>query len=260
MWSSGVRSSFDALGCEKSGIGLEQVGPADDVVEALGAQRGEDRPDLLAHLGEVVDDVIGAALEAGPQLGILGRDPDGAGVEVADAHHDAAGGDQGGGREAELVGAEQCGDDDVAAGPHLAVGLEHDPRAQPALDQGLLGLGQAELPRGTRPLEARERRGAGAAVVAGDDDVVGAALRDAGGDRPDARLGGELDRDRGLGVRRAQVVDQLLQVLDRVDVVVGRGRDQLDAGGRVAQVRDVVVDLRARAAGRPRRAWRPGRS
>ena len=47
-------------------------------------------------------------------------------------------------------------------------------------------------------------------------------------------------------VGAAQVVDQLLEVLDRVDVVVRRRRDQPDARGRAADPRDVVVDLVAR--------------
>ena len=37
---------------------------------------------------------------------------------------------------------------DVAAGLQLAVGLDDDPVAQAVEQQGLLGLGQAELPRG----------------------------------------------------------------------------------------------------------------
>ena len=61
---------------------------------------------LLGDHEQVVDDVLGLALEAAPQLRILGGDPDRAGVEVADAHHHAAERDQRGGREAELVGAE----------------------------------------------------------------------------------------------------------------------------------------------------------
>ena len=44
-------------------------------------------------------------------------------------------------------------------------------------------------------------------------------------------------------VGAAQVVDQLLEVLDRVDVVVRRRRDQADARRRVADRADVVVDL-----------------
>ena len=46
-----------------------------------------------------------------------------------------------------------------------------------------------------------------------------------------------------LRVRAAQVVDQLLEVLDRVDVVVRRRRDEPDAGRRVADRADVLVDL-----------------
>ena len=65
---------------------------------------------------------------------------------------------------------------------------------------------------------------------------------------------------RARRVRAAQVVDQLLEVLDRVDVVVRRRRDQPDARGRVAQRARCSGRPCGRAAGRPRRAWRPGRS
>ena len=60
---------------------------------------------------------------------------------------------------------------------------------------------------------------------------------------PTPDLGDELDRHRRLRVRAAQVVDQLLEVLDRVDVVVRRRGDQADAGRRVADPADVGVDL-----------------
>jgi hypothetical protein len=43
---------------------------------------------------------------------------------MALAHHDAAGRDQRRGREAELVGAEQRADEDVAAGLEAAIDLE----------------------------------------------------------------------------------------------------------------------------------------
>ena len=88
----------------------------------------------------------GLPAEALAQLGVLGGDAHRAGVEVADAHHHASRDHQRGGREPELLGAEQCGDDDVAPGLQLAVDLHDDPVAQPVRDEGLLGLGQAELP------------------------------------------------------------------------------------------------------------------
>ena len=53
-------------------------------------------------------------------------------------------------------------------------------------------------------------------------DDVGVGLGDAGRDGPDADLGDELDGDAGVGVDGVEVVDELREVLDGVDVVVGR--------------------------------------
>ena len=103
--------------------------------------------------------------------------PDRAGVQVAGAHHDAAGRDQRRGREAHLVGAEHRRDHHVAAGLQLAVGLHDDARAQVVEQQRLLGLGEADLPRHAGRLDRGQRRGAGAAVVAGDQHAVGVGLR-----------------------------------------------------------------------------------
>ncbi len=216
---------------------------ADGLLDAAESESGEDLADLLGDELEEVDDVFGLAGEPLPQDGVLGGDADRAGVQVADAHHDAAGDDERGGREAELLGAEQCGDDDVAAGLELAVGLDDDAVAQPVEQQGLLGLGEAELPGAARVLERGERGGARAAVVAGDQDDVRVGLGDTGRDRADADLGDQLHVDAGRRVGVLEVVDQLGQVFDGVDVVVRRGRDQADAGGGVPGPGDPRVDL-----------------
>ena len=145
-------------------------------------------------------------------------------------------------------------------GLHLPVGLHHDAVPQAVEQQRLLRLGQAQLPRRAGVLERRERRGAGAAVVAGDEHDVGVGLRHAGGHRADADLGHQLHVDAGARVGVLQVVDELLQVLDGVDVVVGRRRDQSDTGRRVPRAGDPRVHLVPRATGRPRPAWRPAPS
>ena len=175
------------------GVELQQVGPADEVVEAADPQPGHDLPGLVGHQEEVVHDVLGGALEAPSQLRVLRGDADRAGVEVADPHHDAAGGDQGGGGETHVLGAEQAGHDDVAARLHLAVDLDGDAGAQPVADQRLLRLGQAQLPGDAGRLDRAERRRPGAALVAGDDDMVGAGLGHPGGDGAHTDLGHELD-------------------------------------------------------------------
>ena len=105
---------------------------------------------------------------------------------MADPHHDAAGHHQRRGGEAELLGAEQRRDDDVARGAHAAVALHGDAVTQTVEHQRLLGVGQADLPRRAGVFEAGQRCGAGAAVVAGDQHDVGVRLGHAGGDGADA--------------------------------------------------------------------------
>ncbi len=238
-----VRSTPRAFQCSIAGCGLEQVGAADELLEAAHAELRHVAADFLGDEEEEVDDVLGLAAEARAQLRVLRRDPHRARVEVAGAHHDAADRDQRRGREAELLRAEQRGDDDVATRLQLPVGLHDDPVTQLVHDERLLRLGEPDLPRDARRLDRRDRRGAGAAVVARDHDVVGVRLGDARRDGADADLGDELDADARARVRAAKVEDQLLEVLDRVDVVVRRRRDQPDARRRVADRGDVGVDL-----------------
>ena len=89
------------------GVDVEQVDAADEIVEPRDAELRHDPPRLLGDEEEEVDDVLGLAGELLAQLRILRRDPDRARVQVAGAHHHAAGRDQRRGREAHLVGAEQ---------------------------------------------------------------------------------------------------------------------------------------------------------
>jgi hypothetical protein len=89
------------------GGGVEQLGVADRLLEGAEAELGEQFPHLLGDVQHEVLDELRLAREALAQLGVLGRDADRAGVQVADPHHDAARHDQRGGGEAELLGAEQ---------------------------------------------------------------------------------------------------------------------------------------------------------
>ena len=215
---------------------VEHLGVADGLGDRAEAERREVLAHLLGDELEEVHDELGLAAEALAQLGVLRRDADRARVEMADAHHHAARHDQRRGGEAELLGAEQRRDHDVATGLQLTVDLHDDAIAQAVHEQRLLRLGEPELPRRAGVLERGERARAGAAVVARDQHDVGVRLRHAGGDRADADLGDELHVDARPRVRVLQVVDELLEVLDRVDVVVRRRADQADARRRVPRL------------------------
>ena len=169
----------------------------DGLGQAPEAERRQLAADVLGEGREEGHDLLGRPGELRPKVLALGGDAGGTRVEVALAGHVAADRDEGGGPEAVLLGAEERGDHDVATGLQPAVGAQHDAVAQALPDEHLVGLGQAELPRRPDGLDRRERAGAGAAGVAGDEHVVRVGLGDAGRDRADTGRGDELDPDPG---------------------------------------------------------------
>ena len=72
-----------------------------------------------------------------------------------------------------------------------------DAAAQIVHDQHLLGFGEAEFPGDAGVLDGTERRSAGAAGIAGDEDGIGVRFGDARGDGADADFGDQLDGDAG---------------------------------------------------------------
>ena len=136
----------------------------------------------------------------------------------------------GAGGEAHLVGSEKRGDRDVAPGLQLSVGLRDDARAQLVEQQCLLGLGEADLP-GTPAAWIEE---SGEAPVPPSWPAISTrsafAFETPAATVPTPTSATSLTETWACGIGAAQVVDQLLKVLDRVDVVMGRRRDQADAG------------------------------
>ena len=157
-------------------------------------------------------------------------------------HHDAARRHERRRREGEVLGPRSAAT--VTSRPVLSwpsVCRMTRP-AQPVLDEDLLGLGEPELPGKTGVLYGGERRGASAAVVAGDRNGSAFAFATPAATVP-TRPRRRASRSLWPGVGVLEVVDELRQVLYRVDVVVGRRRDQADAGRGVPYPGYVLADL-----------------
>ncbi len=180
------------------------------------------------------------------QFGVLRGNTDRAGIQVTLAHHDTALGNQRRGGKTELVGTQQGADNHVTTGTHTAIHLHRDSAAQVVQYQGLMGFGQADLPGRTGVLDRGQRAGTGTAIVTGNRDMVCVCLGDARGDRTDTDLRYQFYRYARIRVDVLQVMNQLRQVLDRVDIVVRRWRDQSHARRRVTHIGNLLVDLVAR--------------
>ena len=134
----------------------------------------------------------------------------------------------------------------VYSGEDVDVRLYGDTAAQAVENQGLMGLGNTDLPGRTRVLGRGQRRGTGTAVITGDGHVIGMRLGDTRSHGPDTDLGYQLDRDSGLLIHILEVVDQLGQVLDVIDIVMRRRRYQRHSWRRMAHPSDEFRDLEAR--------------
>mmetsp|Transcript_4366 Transcript_4366/g.6154 ORF Transcript_4366/g.6154 Transcript_4366/m.6154 type:complete len:1101 (-) Transcript_4366:1586-4888(-) len=226
------RGQVQALGLvvQVVAVDLQHVRAAHHLLKGAEAHLGHVLPHLLGQQEEVVDHVLGLAVELLAQVRVLRGDAHGAGVQVALAHHDAAQRDEGPRGEAHLLGAQQRGHHHIAAVADLPVRLQPHARPQVVQHQRLLRLGHAQLPGQAGALHARPGRRARAAVVPRDHNVVRLGLGHARRDHAHAHLGHQLHRDLARGLRVLQVVDQLRQVLDGVDVVVRRRGDQAHPG------------------------------
>ncbi|MCY1170030.1 hypothetical protein D9M73_100880 [compost metagenome] len=164
---------------------------------------------------------------------------------MALAHHDAAHRHQRQRADAELFRAQDRGDDDIASGLEAAVGAQLDAPAQAVERQRLIDLAQAHFPRGPRIFDAGLRGGSGAADMPCDQDDVGMGLGHACCHRADPGRGDELDAHPRDRIDLLQVIDELRQILDRIDVMVRRRRDQRHARRRMAQLGDELGHLEA---------------
>ncbi|TFA98676.1 hypothetical protein CCMA1212_009587 [Trichoderma ghanense] len=225
---------------------LEDLNTANHLVDGSETKLGHDGSKLVGDVVEEVDDVLRSTGKLLAELGVLGSDTHGAGVQMAFAHHDAAHGDQGSSSETPLLSTEQAGNSNISASSKLTVSLHHDTASQVVENQSLVSLGKTQLPGETSVLDTSPSGGTGTTVVARDEDVVSLGLGHARGDNADTDLRHKLDRHARARARALEVVNQLLEILNGVDVVVRRGRDETDAGSRVSSASNGLGDLVAR--------------
>ena len=152
------------------------------------------------------------------------------GIQIADTHHDTAHGYQRSSCETILLCTQHCCDDHVTACHHFTIGFNDNLRTQVVLNQCLMGFGQTQFPRQTGIVDRTAGSCTGTAVITGDQDDTCASLGNTGSDCSDTGLRYQLYRDSGLLVGILQIIDQLCQVLNGVDIVVRRRRNQCHTG------------------------------
>src|SRR5699024_2669129 len=120
--------------------------------------------------------------------------------------------------------------DDVRARTHGAADEDGDVVADALFAQARVDLGERQFDGDAHVVADAGGRRARASAEAVDGDDVRPAPRDAARDRRRVVHRRDLDDDRLLVFRRLfEGIDELLQVLDGIDVVMGRGGYIVDA-------------------------------
>ena len=109
-----------------------------------------------------------------------------------------------------------------------------------------MSFSETQLPGQPGVFDGTQWRGAGTTGVATDDNAVGIGFCDTGGNRADSDLADQLHRDFRIRIRVVEIVDELSEVFDRVDVVVGWRRDQIDPWCGMPNTRNVAINFVAR--------------
>src|ERR1700733_14712621 len=162
---------------------------------------------------------------------------------MALASHHAADGEKGRSAEAEFVSAEESREDYVAARFESAVNAQTDAAAKAGAQKRVVSIAQTDFPRKAKILCGGERRCAGAPGESTNRSDVRAGFRDTRGDDSDTRSGNEFDADARTRVDSAQIVNQMREVVEAIDVVMRRRRNQRHSRRSMAESRDIRRNL-----------------
>ena len=161
-------------------------------------------------------------------------------------HHDAAHGNERGRANAKLLSTQHGRHHHVTPSLQAAIGAQPHPVAQPVELQDLMRLRQPHLPGQASIFDRGDGRGTRAARMARDQNGIRLRLGHTGRNGANARARHQLHADHRVRVDLLQVIDELRQILDRINIVMRRRADQRDTRGGVAQLGDQPRHLEAR--------------
>ena len=107
-------------------------------------------------------------------------------------------------------------------------------------------LGEAQFPGKARIVYGASGCSAGPSVITGDQDHLCTCFCHTGCDGAYPCLRYKFDIDPGVPVGVLKIVNQLRQVLNGINIMMGRRRDQSDPGGRISGLRHPRIHFFAR--------------
>ena len=223
----------------------QQISTTNHIIQRPRTDRGQQFANLSGIEGNQINNLVRIASELGTQVFILRTHANRAGVRLTLTDHNATHRNQGSGADAIFLSTHHRSHHNVTARAQTSIGAQSNPVTQLVHRQNLMRLGQAHFPRQASIFDRRGRGRTGTAIMTRNQDHVSLGLGHTSSNRANTRRRHQLDSHLTARVDLLKIIDQLRQILDGIDVVMGRRRNQRHTLGRMAQTGNQVGDLHA---------------
>ena len=201
---------------------------------------------LLCNKAHEVFYVFRFALEAFSKLRVLGGNTNRAGIQIAHSHHHAAHSYKGSSCKAKFLCTKKCGNSNVTAAHQLAVCLNADTVSKAIHKKGLMCFRKSKLPGKSCIMDGASRSSSCTSVIAGNQNNLCASLCNTSCYSAHTSLRNQFYGNICIFVCIFQVIDQLCQLLNGIDVMMGRRGDQADTRGGMTGFCNPRVNLLCR--------------
>mmetsp|Transcript_1298 Transcript_1298/g.3301 ORF Transcript_1298/g.3301 Transcript_1298/m.3301 type:complete len:369 (-) Transcript_1298:3037-4143(-) len=189
--------------------------------------------ELFSQQEKVVDNVLRLPGKFLSQLRVLCCNTDGACVQMTFSHHNATHSNQWGSGKTEFLRSQQACNCNIASSLELTVGLNLNTITQPIENKRLLRFGKSEFPWKTASLNSGPSSSSSTTIVSTDCDMVGESFCYTSCDNANSDFRHKLHRHFSNWLGVLQIVNELGKILNGINIVVWRWRDQTDSRGGV---------------------------
>ena len=184
---------------------------------------------LLCNKAHEVLHILRFSAESLTQLRVLCSHTYRAGIQIADSHHHAAHRYKWRCCKTEFLCTEKCCNGNVTAAHQLTVCLDTYTVTKSVHDQRLVCFCKSKLPWKSCIMDRASWRCSCTSVISGDQNSLCTGLCYTGCNRTNTRLRNQLYGNIRIFIGVFQVIDQFCQILDRIDIMMWRRRDQADS-------------------------------
>lgn len=173
----------------------------------------------------------------------MSRKEEGEGVKMEIENNDEERRNKRRGREKEIVRKEKREDEKVEKGEKEEIEMKRKEGEKKVKKKSMVGLGKEDLKRGKGVIKRGERWRESEEIIERKGDMVGERIGEKGWKSEKEKLRKKIERNIGWRIEVFKVVDEMRKILNRVDVMVRRRRNEEKKRSGVEGIGDGRIEI-----------------